>query len=239
MTPETSQPAINAPRVVLVLIASFIAVHVLRQYGGKDLGEQILLYFAFTTGRYHVFPELGGYQFPGGVAADAWTFVSHMFLHADWAHLGFNSLWMLVFGSLVARRVGAVRFLLLSFCAAAGGAAANLLLYSDRFALLVGASGAISGQMGAAVHLLFAGGGSLAALNRRDYSQVRAASLMEIARNRQALVFLAVWLGANLIFGISGFGAPGSAGRIAWEAHMGGFAVGLFMFFLFDVKRNR
>ena len=43
--------------------------------------------------------------------ADLWTFFTYALIHADSTHLGFNAVWLLAFGSPVARRFGAVRFL--------------------------------------------------------------------------------------------------------------------------------
>ncbi len=49
---------------------------------------------------------LGGIL-PGGFGAQIWTFFTYALIHADLMHLGFNALWLLAFGSPVARRFGA------------------------------------------------------------------------------------------------------------------------------------
>jgi membrane associated rhomboid family serine protease len=61
-----------------------------------------------------------------------------------------------------------------------------------------------------------------------------------MVRNRQVLVFLAVWFAANYIFAF--IPIPGMDAGIAWEAHIGGFLVGLAIFPLLDPippKRRR
>ena len=45
--------------------------------------------------------------FPGGTGAKVWTFVTYSLLHANLSHIGFNILWLLPFGSALARRFGA------------------------------------------------------------------------------------------------------------------------------------
>ena len=87
---------------------------------------------------------------------------------------------------------------------------------------LIGASGAISGMMGAAARFGF----------RIDRSRGRAAFAgasrcrSSNACGRAAVVtFLAIWMIVNLVTGLIGF-APGIDDQIAWEAHIGGFLAG-------------
>ena len=65
---------------------------------------------------------------PGGAGAEIWTFFTYALLHADWMHLGFNAVWLLAFGSPVARRFGMPRFLAVlrrDGCGRRGGASAG------------------------------------------------------------------------------------------------------------------
>jgi membrane associated rhomboid family serine protease len=72
---------------------------------------------------------------------------------------------------------------------------------------------------------------------RQDMEHVRALSLAELFSNRQALIFLALWAGLNLLFGTGSFPADGG-GEIAWEAHFGGFLGGLLLFGFLDKPRG-
>ena len=57
-------------------------------------------------------------------------------------------------------------------------------------------------------------------------------------RDRRVLIFLGVWFGTNLLFGL--FGGGIASGAVAWEAHIGGFVAGLLFFPVFDpVPRMR
>ena len=85
-----------------------------------DLEYWILEAFGFIPKRYD--PSLLATAFPGGSGAKVWTFVTYSLLHANLSHIGFNVLWLLPFGSAVARRFGAVRFFLFMAVAAIAGA---------------------------------------------------------------------------------------------------------------------
>ena len=74
---------------------------------GRDAAVEFLLALAFIPIRVIDARSL----LPGGTGARIWTFLTYALLHADWAHLIFNTLWLAAFGSAVAWRFGAVRFL--------------------------------------------------------------------------------------------------------------------------------
>lgn len=233
--PGRRNRAFDVPPAVLWFIAALVAIHAARQMLGPRLDEWVLFTFAFIPARFAPPPELAGVVFPGPQAARWWSFVTHMLLHGDWMHVVINSVWMLIFGSVLARRLGGARFMLVSAASAAGGAAASLAWqWGADLSLLVGASGAISGQLAGAVRLIFAQGGSLATLGRQRLDHVRALGLGELMRTPAALMFLAVWFLITIFTGALSFGPPGSVARVAWEAHVGGFLAGLVLFGLFD-----
>ena len=235
-----SEPIFNVPGVVSALIVVLAAVHGLREWLLTPRLENDLLWlFAFVPLRYE--PSLIG-SFPGGVAADAWTFVTYALLHGSWTHLVLNSIWLLAFGTPVARRFGAGRFLAFFAVTAAGGALAHLYFYAGMRVPMIGASAAISGSMAAAIRFAFQRGGPLRLLgiNPDDAYRVPALPLRAVLRNPQVLIFFAVWFGLNLLFGLGSLGLDGSDQEIAWQAHVGGFLAGLLAFPLFDpVKRAR
>ena len=237
--PGGREPIVNAPGIVIGLIAALIGIHLISTLLGNDAYEWMMLTFSFIPARYSPPADLTGYVFPGGQAADVWTFVTHIFLHGDWTHVIINCIWMLIFGSVVARRLGAVRFLAFSAVTAAIGAASNLAAYWGSISVLVGASGAISGQMAGAVRMMFAENGHLRNLNRPDVSDMHVLSLSETLTDRRAVTFILLWLGINAVIGLAGIGISGDINRIAWEAHAGGFAGGLLLFGWFDQRSVR
>jgi membrane associated rhomboid family serine protease len=195
---------------------------------------EFLLLFAFIPARYDpsVMPDV---VWPGGLPADIWTFVTYAFIHGNIAHLLFNSIWLLAFGSPVARRFGPVRFLIFMAFTAAAGAGMHLLTHYGELLPMVGASAAISGAMAAAIRFAFQQGGPLGFWRDADGAyRVPAADLLTSLRDKRVLAFLAVWFGVNFLFGVWSFFMVGLEQAIAWQAHIGGFLAGLFGFSLFD-----
>jgi membrane associated rhomboid family serine protease len=211
-----------------------IGVHVLRQLIGEATDEWVIYAFAFIPARY----EAIGAALPGGGAARFWSPVTYAFLHADLLHLLVNIIWMASFGGALARRFGSIRFLLLSLLAAAAGAGLFYFLHRGDEALVVGASGAVSGMMAATARFAFSPEGPLAGGRTAAAFQVPAEPLLAAMRNRRAVGFILVWFAVNFIFGFAGGLAAGVSGPIAWEAHIGGFLAGLLCFPLLDPVRG-
>ncbi len=229
-------PAINLPPAVLWLAALFIGVHLLRQVLTPEQERWLLLAFSFIPVRY---AEIGN-ALPGGVAARIWSPVTYAFLHGDVAHLVVNVLWMAIFGGALARRFGSVRFLLMSLVATIAGAAAHYIVHPMDGAIVVGASGAVSGMMAATACFAFAPGGPLAGGRTAAAYRQPAEPIVRALLNPRAAAFIIIWFAINLLFGLTGGLGADLAGRIAWEAHIGGFLAGLFAFPLLDpVRRER
>jgi len=217
-------------------IAAFVVVQVGRQILlSADDDIDFLLWFSFIPARYD--PALEpGVALPGGLAADIWTFVTYALIHGNWVHLGVNSVWLLPFGTVVARRFGGWRYLLFFAITAAAGAAAHLLTNWGAILPMVGASASISGFMAAATRFAFQPGGPLDSWRHHDPESylIPAAPLPVVLRNPRVFAFLGVWFGLNLLFGVGAAAVPGSDEAVAWQAHIGGFLAGLLLFPLFD-----
>lgn len=237
--PSQREPAFNAPSAVLWLLAIFAAVHVARSFISESADIDVLLRFAFIPARFDAASRFAA-DMLGGEGAKVWTFVTYAFLHGDWTHLLVNSVWMLAFGSAVAWRFGTGRFLLFSAITAAAGAATHLAFHFGTPAPVVGASAAISGHMAAAARFIFEAGGPLGAFrqNGRGAFMAPAEPLGRAIRRPQVIVFLAVWFGMNILFGLSGVPIGEEGATVAWEAHIGGFLAGLALFPLFDPVRG-
>lgn len=233
------EPVFNVPAVLLTLIGSFVVIHVGREYFlSEDADLEVLLRFAFIPARYDAAFNPDG-TFPGGFGAKIWTFVTYAFLHGDFMHLGVNTIWLLPFGTAVARRFGTVRFLVLFAVTAAGGALAHFLTHPGQIYPMIGASGAVSGMMAAALRFAFQRGGPIERWRRPDPQSyfIPAAPIFVALRNPTVLIFLLVWFGMNFIFGITPTIGPGAGQEVAWQAHVGGFLAGLLLFPLFDPVR--
>jgi membrane associated rhomboid family serine protease len=234
---QPREPMLNVPSVVIVLLVVLGLVHGVREWLlTADTDRMLVWSLAFVPARYDSGALTDGIL-PGGPGAEFWTFFSYALLHADWMHLGFNAVWLLAFASPVARRFGTLRFLLFFAATVAGGALAYLLAHAGALSPMVGASAGISGMMGAAARFAFEPGGSLDMWRRdRDNAdRVPAAPLLVAMRNPRVLAFVGVWFGLNLLFGLGSVSfLTGDNQSVAWEAHVGGFLVGLLSFSLFD-----
>jgi len=235
---QRKESMFNVPPVVLATIAILVAVHAARMLLLTDEQDlRLLLTFGFIPARYDSEVAAAG-GLPGGFGADLWTFFSYAFLHADLLHIGVNLAWLLPFGTALARRFGAWRYAVFMLAVSAAGAFAHLVSHPGALVPMIGASAAISGAMAAALRFIFQQGGPLG-LWRADPSgeayRVPAASLIDSLRDPRFLIFVGVWFGLNALFGLGSVPIGGEQGQeIAWQAHIGGFVAGFFLFNAFD-----
>jgi membrane associated rhomboid family serine protease len=224
-------PTLLTPFVTIVIILANIGVWFYVQGAGFSedvLGGSVCWLGAIPaeiTGRTGGY---GGVDFGpgtspchfGGLTWEA-TFTS-MFLHGSWLHL-IGNLWFLwLFGNNVEDSMGHGRFLL--FYLITGLAAAGAHIFSEPASMIpiVGASGAISGAMGAYLVL---------------YPRARIQTLFFF------LIFIRIiavpaWFVLILWFALqllSGYATPvGSTGGVAFWAHVGGFVAGVVLIKLFE-----
>jgi membrane associated rhomboid family serine protease len=185
--------------------------------------------FGFIPARFSQSPDL---LIVAGLTPLSWpralfTLISHMFVHGSFLHLAINSLWLLAFGTPVARRFGTLKFLIFFLLCGIAGALAHLAVYWDSPAPVVGASGAVSGLMAAGIRIMYGWANAL-----HDGPPGLAP-----LRSRPVLVFTALWVVTNIVAGIAGIGTTDDLTLIAWEAHLGGFVAGLIAFYWLD-RRN-
>nr|WP_246317490.1 rhomboid family intramembrane serine protease [Hyphomicrobium methylovorum] len=219
----------------MAVLGVLIAVHVILSMLSPDDFTWWFLALAFIPVRYAGMAN----ELPGGDLTAVTSFVTHMTVHADLMHLGFNGAWLLAFGSVLCARLGSLRFLALSIGGGISGALLFLLLNPALAAPVIGASGAISAMMGAVMRFLFSAmDRNEGYLLRHDPRAIPAHSLGAALRDRRILSFSLVFIAINLL-AIIGFGSFGSQGSIAWEAHVGGYLFGLCAFALFDTAPHK
>ncbi len=257
------EPAVNLPGVILAVCGVLFAIQAARAFVGVETDNWIMATFAFMPARvtialqlmpgpiikaYHALVDhnpLVAAQIDfliGDGRARWWTFITYAFLHGGWAHVGFNCVWLVAFGSPVARRFTAFRFLLLLLVAALAGSATEYLCDMTGFQIVLGASAAVSGAMGAATRFVFRPSDEPIHIFDRarmeDAFRQPALSLGRTLTTKAALVFIVFWFATNLLFGyLPAIGGIGD-GPIAWQAHIGGFFAGLLLFPLFDTVRK-
>ena len=217
-------PVFNLPPALffsLCLLAVIYAVQALVL--PDDAVNWLLFTFGFIPARYVIpLSEQGLELF--------WTPVTYSLLHGSVQHIVFNAFWLMAFGAPVVRRIGTLRFVLFWVFSAVASAALHMALNWGDISLLIGASGVISGLMGAACRFAFPA-------ERRPMLPAHLnarLSVIEALKSRTVVIFTLLWLVGNALIAV-GIPLVGDGDQeIAWDAHIGGFVFGFFLFSLFD-----
>lgn len=153
---------------------------------------------------------------------------SSMFLHGGWLHLGGNMLYLWVFGDNVEDKLGRGRYLMFYLLCGIAASVAHIIIDPHSTIPTVGASGAISGVLGA--YLLM-------------FPKARILTLIPIFVFLQfaelpALVVLGFWFVMQFFNGLISLGyETAGMGGVAWWAHIGGFVAGMVLVFPFKKFR--
>jgi len=151
----------------------------------------------------------------GGDVVPAWaTVFTSMFMHGGWMHLGFNMLFLWIFGDNIEDSMGHGRYLIFYLACGVAAAMAQALVNPDSTVPMVGASGAISGVLGAYLIL-------------HPYATVRTVIFLGIFATMMhlpALIVLGMWFLLQLASAV--FSTSGEPGVAFW-AHIGGFVAGM------------
>ncbi len=153
------------------------------------------------------------------------TLLTSMFVHAGWLHLLGNMLYLWIFGDNVEDNVGHAGFVFLYLASGLAGSAAHIFFNPDSAVPTVGASGAISGVLGAYVVLYPAG---------RVRTMMFIPPFLTFIRV-PALVLIGFWFLIQLMGGLASIENPDATGVAFW-AHVGGFVAGLL---LVNILRKR
>lgn len=257
-------PMFNMPGVVTASIAVLLAIHALREFVLPDAWDiWTLIHLALIPGRWTVAidpsriadlltaagaagdPDVVGARqaFARYIAAEPsaspWTFATYALLHGSWTHVIFNTVWLAAFGSPVARRYGALRYGVIALAGAIAGGALHVLLDPLSTAPLIGASAGVSALMAAAARFVFQPPPAYRSAQPWQLPPPqRLQTIPELLRNRTAVMFLAIWLVTNFLFGVISLPLGAEATTVAWDAHLGGFVVGFFLLPLLDRHRG-
>jgi membrane associated rhomboid family serine protease len=147
--------------------------------------------------------------------------VTSMFLHGSWMHLLGNMWFLWLFGNNVEDSMGRLRFVIFYLLCGLAAALGQVLTNPSSAIPMIGASGAISGVMGAYLVL---------------YPNVRVFALLFLgffvtSIALPAWMMLGYWFLIQFVSGLAAFG--GDLGGVAFWAHVGGFAAGIVLVKLF------
>jgi membrane associated rhomboid family serine protease len=225
----------NLPPVVVAVVAVLAVIHGALQIGGEQWQAASQYLFAFIPARF------GPVPFPQVPGSAYWSMLTYGLLHADWVHLGFNSLWLVIFSKPVVLRLGSLRYLALLVVTIVAGALAGLAVHWGEFVVMVGISAGVSGLIAAAIPIMYAGNRLVGLANPHQMKTLKPLTPIQILQNKQALIFTVMWLALTMFTATSQY-LTGTAfleeRMVAWEAHLGGFIAGFIAFYLLDRKHK-
>ena len=219
---KDENPTTRPPIVTISLILICVLVFFLEISSGQQGMQQIIYKFGLIPSSL-----LGLSQLPPNldVVPASFTLITSMFLHGGWMHLIGNMWFLWIFGNNIEDELGHGRFLLFYILSGFGAAALQIIIGPNSDIPMVGASGAISGVLGAYMLL---------------YPKARILTLVFLGffitmMRVTAIWFLGIWFGMQLLYGLASAG--GTGGGIAWWAHIGGFLAGVGLLYVMRQKK--
>ncbi len=149
---------------------------------------------------------------------------SSMFLHVGFWHLAGNMLYLWIFGNNIEDVLGKFKFILFYLVCGTIAALGHIATNTDSVIPMVGASGAVSGVLGAYIVLF-------------PFARIKTLIFIVIfitVIRIPALVLLGLWIGIQVLNGMAAGGGPG----VAWFAHIGGFLAGMILILPFRGMRG-
>ncbi|MFL5577767.1 MAG: rhomboid family intramembrane serine protease [Gemmatimonadaceae bacterium] len=229
-------PTIRTPVMTFLILGALLAVWVLVQGAGAN--ELTLVSSVCNLGLVpgeltHRAPLGFALPMAPGLAClidnepiNRLTPLTSMFLHGSWGHIISNSLFLWVFGNNVEDSMGRLRFLLFYLLCGLAAAATHVLINPASPVPTVGASGAISGVLGAYLVL---------------YPRVRVRMLFPpfFIFHVVAWIVLLYWFGLQVLTGLPELNPMRRdvSGGVAVWAHVGGFVTGVLLVKLFENPR--
>jgi membrane associated rhomboid family serine protease len=218
-TPRTGTPVVNLVLIVANALMFFFEL---------SLGERLnafVMSAAFVPARI----AEGGLTL-GDLGTGLESALLSMFLHGGWGHFLGNMLFLWIFGDNVEDRLGHVRYLIFYLLCGYAATLAHLWASPSSALPAIGASGAISGVLGAYLFL---------------HPQARIQTLIFFGFFARfvfipAWVYLPIWFLIQFLSGIASLGVPDAqnAGGVAFFAHIGGFVAGPILLFLLGGGRR-
>ncbi len=215
----------NPTEITPVVTVTFIVMCVLVYFWQVSLGSEGYQAVVFSLG---VIPAvlLDKVQLPETLAIipAELTVITSMFLHGGFMHLAGNMLYLWIFGNNVEDSMGHVRFVIFYLLCGIAAVIGQTLQNPESQIPMIGASGAISGVLGA--YLLL-------------YPHARVLVLIPLGFVSQMVRLSAGWvLGFWFVIQLaSSVMTSSEGGGVAWFAHIGGFIAGMLLIPVFKYRR--
>jgi membrane associated rhomboid family serine protease len=218
---KDDNPTRTFPYITIGLIAANAVIFLLQMTSSADLRQTVFAYGAIpqfiltfkTVQPIHPFL----------------TIFTSMFMHGGILHIFGNMLYLWIFGDNIEDRLGHIRFLIFYLLCGIAAAYSHAITEPSSILPMIGASGAVSGILGAYM-LLFP--------RARVHTLIFLGFFIQVIR-LPALFIIGLWVVIQFLNSIINRGIAGQGG-VAWFAHIGGFIFGILMirFFLKPKKRD-
>lgn len=217
---KDKNPSYSFPFVNYLLIAANVAVFIYELSLGSGL-EAFFTKFGLVPSRY--FEAVANHTH---LVTRYVPFFTSMFIHGGWLHIIGNMWFLYIFGDNVEDKLGHRKYLVFYLLSGLAAGALQTYLSAGSSVPTIGASGAISGVLGAYLVL---------------FPRARIVTLIPIffifdIIDVSAILFIGFWFMMQFFSGVQSFGQAVSGG-IAWWAHVGGFVAGILMVPVFRRRR--
>ncbi len=213
-------PTRTVPLITLGLIFSNVALYLFTLSIGPNVNALFFKYGAIPNQMVHSFDLTG---LPAPVIKSIFT---SMFLHAGFFHVSGNMLYLWIFGNNVEDELGHTKFLIFYLVCGVIAAYSHAFIDSVSRVPMIGASGAVSGVLGA-YFLLFP---------RAKILTLLPIGFFITTVRIPALVVIGLWVVGQFMWA---FTSGQAQGGVAWFAHIGGFIAGMVLLQFFRKKRPR
>jgi membrane associated rhomboid family serine protease len=217
---KDDNPTLHYPIITIGLIMANLAVFI---FGSLSISDHQRLAYAFGA-IPHALLTFNTFQPVHPLV----TIFTSMFMHGGLFHLFSNMLYLWIFGNNIEDKLGHVNFIIFYLLCGLVAAYAHALTNPESTVPMIGASGAISGILGAYI-LLFP--------HARIHTLVFFIFFVQVVK-LPAIIVIGFWIGIQFLNGLFSHGTANQGG-IAWFAHIGGFIFGIMIIKLFVKNRRR
>jgi len=210
---KDENPTHGTPWMTILLIVTNVLVSIYQWALPDAAGQRLVLAAALVPARLSGLVETGG--LPPVI-----TLITCQFLHGGILHLAGNMLFLWIFGNNVEEELGSIWFLLFYLLCGVGAGLVHYLTQPMSSLPTVGASGAISGVLGAYA-ILFP--------KAQIHTLIILILYVSVVRI-PALLWVGIWFAIQLVQGLL---SKGAGGGVAWFAHVGGLLVGVILVLIF------
>ncbi|WP_297057076.1 rhomboid family intramembrane serine protease [Thermosulfurimonas sp.] len=220
---QDSLPRRTVPVVTWGLIAVNTLVFLLETALPEPTRELVIQYLGLVPARLTDPVWAAAHGYPPGAYL---TLFTHLFLHGGWVHILGNMWTLWIFGDNVEDRMGHLRFLIFYFLCGFVAALVHVHMYPHSTIPTIGASGAISGVLGAYL-LMFPAARIVVMIPIFIFPFI-----FEVP----AVFFLVYWYLLQVFSGTLSLALPEPVIEVAWWAHVGGFLAGMFLHRFFCLR---